>query len=101
MCCSQCHIAWYCDRSCQKLHWKQHKRACVAAVAAEAQQATRVREATVAARGGGGVGGAAGAGVDETCVICIGPVIEPVEVRRRWAGVHWRWCFDVRCVCFV
>ena len=34
MCCSQCHRAWYCGKPCQKKHWKQHKRACVAAVAA-------------------------------------------------------------------
>eukprot|EP00618_Florenciella_parvula_P016536 CAMPEP_0119530834 /NCGR_PEP_ID=MMETSP1344-20130328/44637_1 /TAXON_ID=236787 /ORGANISM="Florenciella parvula, Strain CCMP2471" /LENGTH=76 /DNA_ID=CAMNT_0007570927 /DNA_START=111 /DNA_END=337 /DNA_ORIENTATION=- len=32
MCCSQCHRAWYCERPCQKKHWKQHKKACVAAV---------------------------------------------------------------------
>ena len=34
MCCSQCHRAWYCGKPCQKKHWKQHKKACVAAVAA-------------------------------------------------------------------
>ena len=33
MCCSQCHLAWYCGKPCQKKHWKQHKKACVAAVA--------------------------------------------------------------------
>ena len=70
--CSQCHIAWYCQQSCQKRHWKLHKPACVAAVAAEARRATRAREATAAAR--------AGRSKNEMCVICIGPVVEPVEV---------------------
>ena len=74
LCCSQCHHAWYCGKACQKKHWKQHKRACVAAVAAEARRATRRREATEAAAQGGG-------GFDkETCVICVGPIVAPVEL---------------------
>ena len=72
MCCSQCHRAWYCHKACQKRHWKQHKRACTAAVAAEARRAKLRREAT-AARGGGGFD-------TETCVICMGPVVAPVEL---------------------
>ena len=72
MCCSQCHRAWYCGKPCQKKHWKQHKRACTAAVAGEARRATLRREAT-AARSGGGVD-------KETCVICVGPVVAPVEL---------------------
>ena len=72
MCCSQCHRAWYCGRPCQKQHWKLHKRACVAAVAAEARRATLRRKATEA-RGGGGID-------KETCVICVGPVVAPVEL---------------------
>eukprot|EP00618_Florenciella_parvula_P008499 CAMPEP_0119472670 /NCGR_PEP_ID=MMETSP1344-20130328/4631_1 /TAXON_ID=236787 /ORGANISM="Florenciella parvula, Strain CCMP2471" /LENGTH=275 /DNA_ID=CAMNT_0007505649 /DNA_START=1336 /DNA_END=2161 /DNA_ORIENTATION=+ len=51
MCCSQCHRAWYCGRPCQKKHWKQHKRACVAAVAAEARQGPHTE-----AQGDGGTG---------------------------------------------
>ena len=38
--CSQCHLAWYCGKPCQKKHWKLHKKACVAAVAVDARQAT-------------------------------------------------------------
>ena len=72
MCCSQCHRAWYCGRPCQKKHWKQHKKACVAAVAAEAGRAKLRRKAT-AARGGDGID-------KETCVICVGPVVAPVEL---------------------
>ena len=72
MCCSQCHRAWYCGRPCQKKHWKQHKKACVAAVAAEARRAKLRRKAT-AARGGDGID-------KETCVICVGPVVAPVEL---------------------
>ena len=72
MCCSQCHRAWYCGKPCQKKHWKLHKRACVAAVAAEARRAALRRKAT-AARGGDGVD-------KETCVICVGPVVAPVEL---------------------
>ena len=29
--CSRCQRARYCSRSCQKVHWRQHKRECVAA----------------------------------------------------------------------
>ena len=72
MCCSQCHIAWYCGKACQKKHWKLHKRACSAAVAAEARRATLRRKAT-AARGGSTID-------KETCVICVGPVVAPVEL---------------------
>jgi len=72
MCCSQCHRAWYCGRPCQKKHWKQHKKACVAAVAAEARRAA-LRRAATAARGGDGID-------KETCVICVGPVVAPVEL---------------------
>lgn len=27
--CSRCRAAWYCDRECQKAHWKIHKATCV------------------------------------------------------------------------
>ena len=71
---SQCKRAWFCGRACQKKHWREHKRACVAAVAADARRATRVREATAARRGDGG-----GSWNDE-CVICAAaPVVAPVE----------------------
>ena len=70
--CSQCHFAWYCGQPCQKKHWKQHKRACVGAVAAQARHATQKRRVT-AARGGGNID-------KETCVICVGPVVAPVEL---------------------
>ena len=72
MCCAQCNRAWYCGRPCQKRHWKRHKKACVASIAAEARRAARMREAT-AARGGEGFD-------KETCVICVGPVVAPVEL---------------------
>jgi len=72
MCCSQCHLAWYCGKPCQKRQWRQHKRACEAAVAAEARRATRVRKATAARKGGE---------IDKgTCVICVAPVELPVEL---------------------
>ena len=72
MCCSQCNRAWYCGKPCQKKHWKQHKRACVAAVAAASRRAALRREAT-AARDGGVID-------NKTCVICVGPVVAPVEL---------------------
>ena len=72
MCCSQCHLAWYCGKPFQKKHWKQHKKVCVAAVAAEARRAVLARKATEA-RGGGDVD-------KETCVICVGPVVAPVDL---------------------
>ena len=34
--CSQCEIAYYCSKTCQRGHWKRHKAACIAAVAARA-----------------------------------------------------------------
>ena len=74
--CGQCHRAWYCNQDCQRKDWKRHKSACRAAVAAEARRATRAREATAAARAASG----GGRPVNETCVICIGPVRAPVEL---------------------
>ena len=41
--CSQCEIAYYCSKTCQKGHWKKHKDACIAAVAAKAEDARRER----------------------------------------------------------
>ena len=43
-------------------------------MAAEAKRATRAREATAAARAAGGQP------ANEACVICIGPVVAPVEL---------------------
>jgi len=37
--CSGCKRAYYCDRVCQKNHWKYHKDECKAAVAAKAASA--------------------------------------------------------------
>ena len=55
------------------MHWKRgHKRACTATVAAEARRMTAVRKAREA-REGGGV-------LNEECVICMGAVVEPVEL---------------------
>ena len=65
MCCSQCHRAWYCGQPCQKKHWKLHKKSCIAAVAAEARQATRSRVGRKTIN-------------TDTCVICIGPVVDSV-----------------------
>ena len=72
--CAQCRRAWYCGRDCQVADWKRHKQACRAAVAAEARRATRAREATAAARAAGG------RPPNEECVVCIGPVVAPVEL---------------------
>ena len=72
--CSRCRRAFYCDEACQRKDWKRHQRACRAAVAAEARRATRAREALEAARAAGG------RPANETCVICIGPAVAPVEL---------------------
>ena len=72
--CAQCRRAWYCGRDCQVADWKRHKQACRAAVAAEARRATRAREATAAARAAGG------RAANEECVVCMGPVVAPVEL---------------------
>ena len=68
--CKQCRLAFYCNRQCQHDDWRRHKPVCTAAVAEAARRATAAREA----REGGGVS-------NEQCVICIGAVVEPVEVR--------------------
>ena len=76
--CTQCEVAYYCGKTCQKGHWKTHKAACIAAVAAKAQDATRQRLArAVRARGKDKVKGGKD---DAMCVICYGPPADPVEV---------------------
>ena len=83
--CSQCEIAYYCSKTCQRGHWKQHKAACIAAVAAKAEDARRERLArAVREKGKGKVEG----GEDDTlCVICLGPPVDAVVVRGcSWFG---------------
>ena len=77
--CSQCEIAYYCSKTCQRGHWKKHKAACIAAVAAKADDAARQRLArAVREKGKDKVEG----GEDDVlCVICLGPPVAPVEVR--------------------
>ena len=41
--CFQCKIAYYCTKTFQRGHWKQHNPACIAAVAAKADDARRER----------------------------------------------------------
>ena len=75
--CAACHHARYCDRDCQRKDWKRHKLACKAAVAAEkrrVRQKAAWKAAAAAARRQGGRGG------NVVCVICIGPVVAPVEL---------------------
>ena len=87
--CSQCEIAFYCSKECQRGHWKTHKAACVAAVAAKAQDAARQRLArAVRAKGKAKVERAAD---DALCVICLGPPVDAVEVSI------WRACDGVCC----
>ena len=82
--CSQCEVAYYCSKTCQKAHWKVHKPACIAAVAAKAQDAARQRLArAVREKGKDKVKGAED---DAMCVICLGPPVDPVEVSV-WAFV--------------
>ena len=76
--CTQCEVAYYCSKTCQRGHWKQHKAACIAAVAAKAQDATRQRLArAVREKSRDEVEGAVD---DDLCVICFGPPVDPVEV---------------------
>lgn len=64
--------------------WPRHKRACRAAVAAEARRAKRRREATQKK---------SPMKMDnETCVICIEPVVAPVELPCGHA--YCRECLD-------
>ena len=77
--CSQCEIAYYCSKTCQRGHWKQHKAACIAAVAARADDARRERLArAVREKGRDEVEGGED---DALCVICLGPSVDPVMVR--------------------
>lgn len=52
--CSRCKDAWYCNATCQKAHWPEHKKVCVATQTAGSSQAT--------AGAGAGTGAGAGAG---------------------------------------
>ena len=88
--CSQCEVAYYCSKSCQRSHWKKHKSACIAAVAAKAEDATRQRLAR-AVRGAKSKQEVEGAEDDDLCVICLGPPVDPVEVRVECVFV--RACF--------
>ena len=76
--CTQCEVAYYCGKTCQKAHWQIHKPVCIAAVAAKAEDANRQRLArAVRAKGKDKVENAED---DATCVICFGPPVDAVEV---------------------
>jgi len=84
--CSQCEIAYYCSKTCQKGHWKQHKAACIAAVAAKAEDARRERLArAVREKGKDKVEGGE---EDALCVICLGPPVDEIEVRWLWGVIR-------------
>ena len=77
--CSQCEIAYYCRKTCQRDHWKKHKAACIAAVAAKADDARRERLArAVREKGKDKVEDGED---DALCVICLGPPVDPIQVR--------------------
>eukprot|EP01083_Nonionella_stella_P136530 415478_1 len=42
--CSRCKSAFYCDRTCQRSHWKQHKRACISVVKKEKKKDNKKEE---------------------------------------------------------
>ena len=76
--CSQCEIAYYCNKTCQRGHWKDHKLSCAQAVAAQAEAANRERLArAVREKGKDNVEGAE---EDEVCVICLGEPVNPVRL---------------------
>ena len=82
--CSQCEIAYYCSKTCQRGHWKKHKVACIAAVAAKADDARRERLArAVREKGKDKV---EGGDDDALCVICLGPPTDPIQVRGGMGG---------------
>ena len=85
--CSQCEVAYYCSKPCQRGHWKVHKPVCIAAVATKAEDATRARLArAVREKGKDKV---KGADDDAVCVICFGPPVDAVEVSGCAFGVGW------------
>ena len=108
--CSQCDIAYYCSKTCQRGHWKKHKAACIAAVAAKADDARRERLArAVREKGKDKV---EGGDDDALCVICLGPPTDPIQVRGGMGGgfagfmcrtienYHLRTKFDLLSLCF-
>jgi hypothetical protein len=58
--CGACCMAHNCSRPCQKGHWKQHKRVCIALAAAAAAHSGRAG-ASGSGSGGGGRSAAAAA----------------------------------------
>ncbi|KAF1828288.1 hypothetical protein BDW02DRAFT_467795, partial [Decorospora gaudefroyi] len=48
--CNKCHSAAYCNKDCQKNHFRQHKKVC----ASLAQEYVKLHEPKMATRGGGG-----------------------------------------------
>ena len=73
--CSQCEIAYYCSKTCQRGHWKKHKAACIAAVTAKADDARRERLARAVREKG------KDKAARTMCLICLGPPVDPVVVR--------------------
>ena len=85
--CTQCEVAYYCSKTCQRSHWKIHKSVCIATVAAKAEDARRERLArAVREKGKDEVEGAED---DALCVICLGSPADPVEVRALMCTRLW------------
>jgi ankyrin repeat protein len=81
--CGRCKRAWYCNATCQKADWQRHKKGCRTTVAAAARAATRAREETAAREAAKKAKGAAAETEEEPsskCVICIGPLVDPVPL---------------------
>ena len=97
--CSQCEIAYYCSKTCQRGHWKKHKAACIAAVTAKADDARRERLArAVREKGKDKVEDGED---DALCVICLGPPVDPIQVRRFvYARVSFVWRVSIESSSF-
>ena len=86
--CQQCSQAYYCDRDCQRKHWRKHKPVCWAAVAALARHATRERLARAVREKDRNT--VEGAEDDDLCVICQTTPVDPVQVSVGISSRGWQ-----------
>ena len=87
--CGQCKCMYYCDRNCQKLHWKEHKSICKALTAGHKDQKSHVAKTQEAIKKNDTSNGNSR---DLECSICLevmdSPVILPCDHKFCFACLN-------------